>query len=324
MIHKILLTGTVSFLLVWLLVPKTIPFLTKLKFGQVVREEGPSTHYAKTGTPTMGGVVFILSIIFVYSLFIDKQTEVAILIIATLGLGGVGFLDDYIKVVKKRNLGLRAYQKIIGQIIFAGMLVGYQFFISEMGGRIYIPILNEVINLGYLYFPFAIIVVIGIVNSVNLTDGLDGLASGVTIVFLFFLGSIFYLAENTIMINENFFLIIATGIGSLIGFLVFNKYPARIFMGDVGSLALGGLVASLMILTGTVIIFPILGAVFMAETLSVVIQVVVFKRTGRRVFLMSPLHHHYEQKGFTEKEVVRKFWLVSVVFGCVSVVLFLI
>jgi phospho-N-acetylmuramoyl-pentapeptide-transferase len=314
----------VSFISVYIITPRIIPHLRKLKFGQIVREEGPATHKTKSGTPTMGGIAILAGVILSYIFLVDKSMESFIFILVTIGFGAVGFIDDYIKVVKKRNLGLRAYQKLSGQFLFALLLIGYQYGFSDLKDGIYLPLFNQVYNLGWFYLPFAIVVVVGIVNSVNLTDGLDGLASGVTIIYLFCYFMILLLLKGALGIDQIYFLLIGALIGALGAFLCYNKFPARIFMGDVGSLAVGGAVASLAVLTGTFIIFPVIGFVYLAETMSVVLQVLYYKRTGRRIFLMSPLHHHYEQKGLKETQVVNGFLKASIAFGFLAIMLVLI
>lgn len=324
MTMRLILSILVSFILVYIITPRIIPHLRKLKFGQIVREEGPVTHKTKSGTPTMGGIAILVGVILSYLFFVDKSVEGIVFILVTLGFGIVGFIDDYVKVVKKRNLGLRAYQKLGGQLIFALLLTGYQYGFGALKDGIYLPLFNQVFNLGWFYLPFTIVVVVGIVNSVNLTDGLDGLASGVTIIYLFCYFMILLVLKDTLVIDQIYFLFIGALVGALGAFLCYNKFPARIFMGDVGSLAIGGAVASLAVLTGTFIIFPVIGLVYLAETMSVVLQVLHYKKTGRRIFLMSPLHHHYEQKGFKETQVVNGFLKASIAFGFFAIILVLI
>jgi phospho-N-acetylmuramoyl-pentapeptide-transferase len=313
------ITFTVAFVLSAVLMPLMIPYLKKLKFGQTIREEGPESHKVKTGTPTMGGISIITAIFLSYLLLVEKNMTSMITMISIAGFGAVGFIDDYIKVVKKRNLGLRAWQKLSGQLLFALVLSFYQYLFTDMGSSIYIPVIGKYLDLGLFYIPFTIIVVLGIVNSVNLTDGLDGLASGITSVFFVFFIIIASVLGDKLQNTDSLIAIASIITGGCMGFLIHNKYPAKVFMGDVGSLALGGAVSALMVLSGVMIIFPILGSVFLAETLSVVIQVVSFKTRGKRVFLMSPLHHHYEEKGWKETKVVIRFYLVAVVSGLIAV-----
>ncbi len=309
----------VAFVLSAVMMPLMIPYLKKLKFGQTIREEGPESHKVKTGTPTMGGISIITAIFLSYLFLVEKNMASTITMIAITGFGAVGFIDDYIKVVKKRNLGLRAWQKLSGQLLFALVLSFYQYLFTDMGSSIYIPVIGKYLDLGLFYIPFTIIVVLGIVNSVNLTDGLDGLASGITSVFFVFFIIIASVLGDKLQNTDSLISIASIITGGCMGFLIHNKYPAKVFMGDVGSLALGGAVSALMVLSGVMIIFPILGSVFLAETLSVVIQVVSFKTRGKRVFLMSPLHHHYEEKGWKETKVVIRFYLVAAVSGLIAV-----
>ena len=301
-----------------LLIPLMIPFLKKLKFGQTIRDEGPESHKVKTGTPTMGGIAIMFAILFSYFLFVEKNTASLITVIVIVGFGLVGFIDDYIKVVKKRNLGLRAWQKLAGQLVFALLLVSYQYGFTDLGSSLYIPFAGKYLDLGWIYIPFTLVVILGIVNSVNLTDGLDGLAAGITSIFFFF----FIIMASVIgsrMQNGNTLVELSTIVmGGCLGFLMYNKYPAKVFMGDVGSLALGGAVSAIMVLSGVMIIFPVLGAVFLAETLSVVVQVISFKTRRKRVFLMSPLHHHYEEKGWKETKVVKRFYMAAAVSGLIA------
>ena len=222
----------------------------------------------------------------------------------------IGFIDDYIKVVKKRNLGLTAKQKLAFQLLASVIVIVFQYRLAPLPTNIFIPFIKRYIDLGFLYIPFIIFVIIGTTNSTNLTDGLDGLSSGVTIITLIFL-TIMAKAVNEIQVAR----FAAVFAGALLGFLFYNKYPAKVFMGDTGSLALGGAVCGIAICLKYPLILPILGGVYFLETLSVIIQVVVFKKTGKRVFLMSPLHHHFEGKGWSEKKVVHVFYCAAIVFG---------
>lgn len=312
MIHyvDIIRTIFISFIITLILGPILIPVLKKFKIGQSIREEGPKTHLKKTGTPTMGGIIIFIALIItvITSGMINK--DMYVLIFATFGFGMIGFIDDYIKVVKKRNLGLKAYQKLIGQIVLATLLAIYQSSTSVLGTKLIVPfIANQYIDLGILYIPFIIFVVVGTVNSVNLTDGLDGLASGVTLIVLSFFGII---ALSWGMGSISIF---STALaGACLGFLIHNAYPAKIFMGDTGSLALGGAISAIAILLNIPLIIPIVGGIYFIEALSVIIQVTSFKLTKKRVFLMSPLHHHYEQKGWKETKIVAVFWIFTVIF----------
>lgn len=305
----IIRTLVISFLITLLLGPIVIPLLKRLKIGQSIREEGPKSHLSKSGTPTMGGLIILLSLVItVYSSgMITEDTYV--LIFATLGFGLIGLIDDYIIVVKKRNLGLSARQKMAGQVILAIALAIYQSNTSEMGTKVILPFIqNQYLDLGILYIPFIVFVVVGTVNSVNLTDGLDGLASGITLIVMSFFSMI------ALKWGFGSISLYATALaGACLGFLMHNSYPAKVFMGDTGSLALGGAVATIAILLNLPLILPIVGGIYFIETLSVIIQVLSFKLTGKRVFLMSPLHHHFEHKGWKETKIVSVFWFATVI-----------
>ena len=309
-------TIIIAFFITLILGPIVIPLLRKFKIGQSIREEGPQSHLSKTGTPTMGGIIiFIALIITVFTSGIITK-DMYVLVLATFGFGLIGFIDDYIKVVMKRNLGLKAYQKLIGQIILAIILAVYQSNTSVLGTKVIIPFLNnQYLDLGILYIPFIAFVVVGTVNSVNLTDGLDGLASGVTLIILSFFGLVaLYWGMGSISIFSTALT------GACLGFLIHNAYPAKIFMGDTGSMALGGAVAAIAILLNLPLVLPIVGGIYFIETLSVIIQVLSFKLTGKRVFLMSPLHHHFEHKGWKETTVVTVFYFVTVVLCLIGVI----
>mgnify|MGYP002409799009 FL=1 len=257
----------------------------------------------------MGGLIIIISLIITVFTSGIVTEDTYVLIFATLGFGFIGFIDDYIKVVMRRNLGLKAYQKIIGQIILAVILAIYQSNTSELGTKVIVPFLeNNYLDLGILYVPFIAFVVVGTVNSVNLTDGLDGLASGVTLIVMSFF-SIIALKWGLGSIS-----LYATALaGACLGFLFHNSYPAKVFMGDTGSMALGGAVASIAILLNLPLLLPIVGGIYFIEALSDIIQVLSFKFTGKRVFLMAPIHHHFEYKGWKETKIVSVFWFTTVI-----------
>lgn len=317
MIHytDIIRTIFISFIITLILGPIMIPLLRRLKIGQSIREEGPKSHLKKTGTPTMGGIIIIIALLMTVFTSGMINKDMYILILATLGFGIIGFIDDYIKVVKKRNLGLKAYQKLIGQILVATLLAIYQSSTSVLGTQVIVPFLeNQYLDLGILYIPFIAFVVVGTVNSVNLTDGLDGLASGVTLIVLSFFG-IVGLSWGMASIS----IFSTTLAGACLGFLIHNAHPAKVFMGDTGSLALGGAVSAIAILLNIPLIIPIVGGIYFIEALSVIIQVTSFKLTGKRVFLMSPLHHHYEQKGWKETKIVAVFWIITVILCLIGI-----
>ena len=322
---QLIYTIIVGFFITLILGPLIIPFLKKLKVGQTIREEGPQSHMVKGGTPTIGGIIIIISILItsLTSGMVNKDLMVALG--ATLAFGLIGFIDDFIKVVLKRSLGLRAYQKLLLQTIVAILLAVYQSNTSVVGTKIIIPFIDgnltignitipQYFDIGILYIPFIVFVVVATVNSVNLTDGLDGLASGVTLIITGFFS---LLAMSWGYSSIAIFASAVTG--ACLGFLRFNTHPAQVFMGDTGSLALGGAVATMAILMNVSLVIPIVGGIYFAESLSVIIQVLSFKTTGKRVFKMSPLHHHYELSGWAETKVVTVFWLVTVILCLVGI-----
>ena len=311
----IIRTIGISFLITLILGPIIIPLLKRLKIGQSVREEGPQSHLKKSGTPTMGGIIIFVALIITVMTSGMLNKDMYILIFATFGFGLIGFIDDYLIVVRRNNDGLSPRHKLIGQIFVAALLAIYQAYTSEFGTELIIPFLNnQNLDLGLLYVPFIIFVVVGTVNSVNLTDGLDGLASGVTLIVLSFFGLV---ALNWGMDSISIF---STALaGACLGFLIHNAHPAKVFMGDTGSMALGGAVAAIAVLLNLPLIIPIVGGIYLIESLSVIIQVTSFKLTGKRVFLMSPLHHHYEQKGWKETKVVAVFWFATVILCLIGI-----
>lgn len=290
-----------------------IPLLKKLKARQSIREEGPKSHRAKSGTPTMGGIFMLLSsvLLLLFNQLIDAS--VLWLLFLTLGHGLLGFLDDFIKAEKKRNLGLTAKQKFLGQIILAVLFCWGMVNTLHLPYSVAIPFTQIDIGIGWLYYPFVILVIVGASNAVNLTDGLDGLAAGCSVIcFLAYAGYCHLIGYNDLGL---FIVILA---GACAGFLFFNYHPAKIFMGDTGSLALGGAIAGISVMTRTEFLLVFIGFIFVMEALSVIIQVASFKMTGKRVFKMSPLHHHFELSGWSEVHVVWAFWLVEGIVACVS------
>ena len=296
-----------SILIVVVLGPIVIPKLREMKFGQTIRTEGPQSHLAKNGTPTMGGVMIIASILITTLVFAKVNFFTIIALVSTLGFGVVGFLDDYIKVVKKRSLGLTPKQKIFGQVSLAILIPLAQVIFRPEMTKLVIPFFESTLDLGILYIPFMAFVIIGTVNAVNLTDGLDGLSSSITVIV-----SIFFIAISMMTGITEVSVFSASVMGACLGFLVFNKYPAKVFMGDTGSMALGGAVIGMATLTNMTLLIPIVGGIYFAEALSVIIQVVSFKTRQKRVFKMAPLHHHFEQCGWKETKVVKNFCLTAV------------
>ncbi len=305
----------VAFLLNTVLSPYLIPVLRKLKFGQNVRDDGPQGHLKKAGTPTMGGIIILSSIVLTSLLFIYDNKELQSVLFVTLGFGIVGFLDDYIKVVKKRSLGLTAVQKLLGQlivtIVFAFMLTYY----IELDTSILIPFSNgHYLDLGILYYPFLLCGVLGVVNAVNLTDGVDGLAASVTVLIATFFAVVAW------AFNSGAAPFAAATAGSLLGFLLFNSYPAKVFMGDTGSLALGGFVAAIAFLLKMPLFILIVGVIYVIENLSVIIQVLYFKKTKKRIFKMAPIHHHFELSGWEETKVVSVFAIITAIMCLIGLI----
>lgn len=293
-----------------------IPMLHKLKFGQEIREEGPGWHKAKSGTPTMGGFIFIPAVIAaaVIGLIVfraDKSDAAgtAVLLTAAVGFGVIGFIDDYIKVIMKRNLGLRAAQKFGLQFLVAVLFSVLMVSCGIVKPEIIIPFTGKMLKLGvFAYIPFIVVVMLAAVNSVNLTDGIDGLAGTVTLVV-----GIFYCIMSEVHAAMPVKLLSSALCGALLGFLIYNSHPARVFMGDTGSLFLGGAVAAAAIYMQNPVALLIVGFVYVAEALSVIIQVTYFKKTGKRIFKMSPIHHHFEMCGWSEIKIVTVFSLVTAV-----------
>lgn len=302
-------TAIYAFMVVAILGPAFIPMLRRFKFGQTVREEGPQSHFSKNGTPTMGGILIILGVIVAALLSGNMNSDMVIGLLSIVGFGLIGFVDDFIIIKKKRNLGLNPKQKIIMQFLLAAIISIYQYNTSTQAALLQIPFTDIVINVGILYIPIMIFVIVGTVNAVNLTDGLDGLASGVTLIVSIFFIVFAQMIANSVEVS----ILAAATAGACIGFLLFNSYPAKIFMGDTGSMALGGAVVAFALLTNSVLLIPIVGGIYFLEAVSVIIQVVGYKLTKKRIFKMAPIHHHFEQCGWPETRVVSTFWIVTIV-----------
>lgn len=294
--------------------PFMIPFLQRLKVGQNIRDDGPRTHLSKAGTPTMGGVIIITAVMVASFLMAGASKQVLVAVLIMLALGGIGFWDDYIKVVLKRSLGLRARDKLLLQTLVGLVLALLLLFYLDRGTQLIIPFTTLTLDLGLLYIPFIILVLMATANGVNLTDGLDGLAAGVTIPV-----ALAYIIISIMLGHFNMIIFGAALVGACLGFLVFNHYPAKVFMGDTGSMAIGGAITALAAINRSEIALLIIGGVFVIEALSDIIQVVSFKTTGRRVFRMAPLHHHFELKGWPERKVVFMFWLLSAGFALLGI-----
>ncbi len=291
-----------AFLITVVLAPVIIPYLRKLKFGQTVRDDGPQSHLKKNGTPTMGGILFLISITLMTLPFIKVYPNVVPVLFLTLGFGLIGFLDDYIKVVLKRSMGLTSLQKMAGQIIVTAIFAYYVMAVAEVDLAMRIPFMDKTIELGIFTIPVLFFIIIGTVNGANFTDGIDGLASSVTVMIATFF------AVVSIGTGAGIEPIACAVVGGLLGFLMYNVYPASVFMGDTGSLALGGFVVGCAYLTGLQLFIPIVAFIYLIEVASVIIQVTYFKLTkGKRIFRMAPIHHHFELGGWSETKVVAAF-----------------
>lgn len=300
-----------------IIVPIAIPLLKRMKFGQSIREEGPKSHFQKTGTPTMGGLTFLIPIILstIVLLFVVEDTAtILVMLIVTIGFGLIGFIDDYIIVVKKQNEGLSTKQKFLAQILISIIVYFFIINIDGISTHLSIPGTSVEIPLGFLFILWIIFWQVGFSNAVNLTDGLDGLATGLSIIAF---GSFLAIAIYMDYLEMSLFLLIV--IGSLIGFLFYNKHKAKLFMGDTGSLALGGMLATVSIMLNESLLLLIIGIVFVIETASVILQVASFKLTGKRIFKMTPIHHHFELTGWSEWKIAIVFWSVGLVFGIIGV-----
>lgn len=306
-----ILAGGIGLATVLLLGPLVIPLLYRLKFGQEIRDDGPRTHLKKRGTATMGGIMILVGTALASFFVNGASPENLFLFAVMLGCGLLGFADDYLKIVFRHPLGLRARAKILGLLI-VGAFLAWSAYILQRGTLIAVPFTELKIQAGSFYYLFVVLVLIATANAVNLTDGLDGLAGGLTAI-----AGIAYVFISLLTGHEAAAVFAAAVAGSCLGFLKFNHYPASVFMGDTGSLALGGALAGLAVVTASELTLVILGGVFVLEVLSVVIQVISFQMTGKRVFRMSPLHHHFELSGWPEVRVVYFFWLV----GCSLAVL---
>ncbi|NRT88616.1 phospho-N-acetylmuramoyl-pentapeptide-transferase [Clostridium beijerinckii] len=313
---KILAPLIMGFVFSIVLGPIFIPILHKLKFGQNIRKEGPKSHQKKSGTPTMGGLIFFIATATAILIMGQKpMSREMILLYSFLAFGFIGFLDDILKIIHKDNLGLRAAQKMILLVLFSVALAWYGY--TNVGTDILIPFINENfrLNLGMLYIPFIVVYYAAVTNAVNLTDGIDGLATSVTVIVLTFFAIIGFRTQN---VEVAVFAIALAG--ALLGFLKFNAFPAKIFMGDTGSLALGGVIGTIALMLKMELFVIIVGGIYLIETLSVIIQVTSFKLTGKRVFRMSPIHHHFEQVGWSEVKIVTIFSSITAILCIIGFV----
>lgn len=314
--YNIVMAVLISFGISMILSPIIIPFLRRLKVGQTERDDGPQSHLIKTGTPTMGGLIILSSIILTSLIYIKDYPKIIPILFVTVGFGLIGFLDDYIKVVMKRSEGLTPSQKMLGQIIVTAIFAFYIINFTDVGLSMLIPFSGgNYLNLGILTIPMLFIVMIGTVNGVNFTDGLDGLASSVTVLVATFFSVVAIGSKSGI---EPITCAVA---GSLLGFLMFNVHPARVFMGDTGSLALGGFVASAAYMLQMPLFILLVGFIYFIEIISVMIQVGYFKMSGgKRVFKMAPIHHHFELSGWSETRVVAVFSIITALLCLIALV----
>lgn len=309
-----LLIVIVSFIVPFIALPVFIDYLKKYNMGQKIRQEGPDLHQHKMGTPTMGGIVIILTLILVIIFFVSNNKYTLWSLITTVGFGIIGLVDDLIKYFKQRSLGLNAQHKLFLQITFALIVVYCVQQSTDLGTEIYLPFLKGSIDLGKMFIPFVVLVLISSVNAVNLTDGLDGLATGLIFIAMISFALIAYIQNIWPM---SLFALIVAFIS--LGFLIYNFFPAQIFLGDVGSLALGGALASVAIFTKTELFLLIIGGVFMVETLSVIFQVTSVKLRRKIIFKMSPIHHHFELCGWQEPKIVIRFWIAGIMLGLIGI-----
>lgn len=310
--NTLLIGSGISLIISLILTPILIPVLTKLKFGQSIRDEGPKWHQKKSGTPTMGGLAIIAAVVFGALISYILTNRISLInsgvVLGAFLYGVIGFADDYIKVVKKRNLGLTSKQKFTAQLIVSVLVTVFLSYTGVLGSEIYVPFVEGAVNIGLLTIPLAIFVQLAVVNSVNLTDGLDGLASTVTMIV-----SLFFMICAIKLQNFSVAALMGASAAACLGFLFFNANPAKVFMGDTGSLFLGGVIAVGAISLKMPLVLIVAGGIYLIETLSVIIQVVSFKTTGKRVFKMSPIHHHFEMCGLNEKKIVLLFSAVTIV-----------
>ena len=290
--------------------------MQRLKAQQSIREDGPQAHLAKAGTPTMGGLFMMLALVITVCIVPPYSVTLWMLLFLTLGHGALGFSDDFIKAVKRRNLGLTAKQKLLGQAVLAVVFCYISIAYAALPTTLWIPLVDTTVDLGYAYYALAFIIILGTINAVNLTDGLDGLATGISAIA----GAAFAVVGLLVgSLSVTFFGIVVSAV--CLGFLYFNANPAKVFMGDTGSLALGGAFAGMAIATKTELLLIVIGFVFVVEALSVILQVASFKTRGVRIFRMSPIHHHFELGGWSERKVVYVFWAVSLVMAFLGIVL---
>ncbi len=327
---RIIYAAVTAFLVAFVLAPPLIRKLQEIRMGQQVREDGPSTHLSKAGTPTMGGLLILFAVVLATFLWADIANRyVWLVVLATLGFGAVGFADDYLKFVRGRSGGLTATQKILAQGLVALSIGLVFYFLPGYSTQLSVPFFkNFTPDLGFLYIPFAILVIVGASNAVNLTDGLDGLAVGPIMIASLAYTIVVYVVGNRIT-SEYLLIPYIEGAGELavftaaifgasLGFLWFNTYPASVFMGDVGSLPLGAALGTVAVVSKHELLLLLVGGVFVIEAISVIFQVASFKSRGKRIFLMAPIHHHFEMKGWEEPKVVVRLWIIAILLALLS------
>ncbi len=303
----------ITFLITSVIAPRMLPALVRLKFGQQVRDDGPKAHLAKQGTPTMGGFIFIIGIMLAVLIFYRREPSMIPIFLVMLGFSIIGFLDDFLKIKKKQSEGLKPWQKLGGQLVISVCFLTYLQMAHVVDTSIIIPFTyGYQWDLGLFYYPLMVIVLLGTVNGVNLTDGLDGLSTSVTIA----VSACLMLAAIIMQVPYVFFPAIV--IGALLAFLIVNVYPAKVFMGDLGSLGLGGFVAAMAVVMKLPLYILIFGIIYLVESLSVILQVVYYKRTKKRLFKMAPLHHHYELKGLSETQIVAFFTITTIIMSLIA------
>ncbi|HKW85657.1 MAG TPA: phospho-N-acetylmuramoyl-pentapeptide-transferase, partial [Nitrospiraceae bacterium] len=327
---RIIYAAVTAILIAFVLAPWLIRKLQELRLGQQVRDDGPSTHLTKSGTPTMGGILILFAVVLATMLWADVTNRyVWMVVIATVGFGLVGFVDDYLKFMRGRSKGLLASQKLVAQVLIALGIGLFLYFLPDFSSKLSVPFFkNFTPDLGLFYIPFAILVIVGSSNAVNLTDGLDGLAVGPVMIASLAYTIVVYVAGNRIM--SDYLLIphiegagelavfTAAVFGASLGFLWFNTYPASVFMGDVGSLPLGAALGTVAVISKHELLLLLVGGVFVIEAISVIFQVASFKSRGKRIFLMAPIHHHFEMKGWEEPKVVVRLWIVAILLALLS------
>lgn len=327
---RIIYAAVTAFLIAFVLAPWLIRKLQELRLGQQVRDDGPSTHLTKSGTPTMGGILILFAVLLSTMLWADVTNRyVWMVVFATLGFGLVGFVDDYLKFIRGRSKGLSAWQKLVTQVLIALGIGLFLYLLPDFSSKLSVPFFkNFTPDLGLFYIPFAILVIVGCSNAVNLTDGLDGLAVGPVMIASLAYTIVVYVAGNRIM--SDYLLIphiegagelavfTAAVFGASLGFLWFNTYPASVFMGDVGSLPLGAALGTVAVISKHELLLLLVGGVFVIEAISVIFQVASFKSRGKRIFRMAPIHHHFEMKGWEEPKVVVRLWIVAILLALLS------